>query len=367
MARSGTAGQHSGGPSLGGAGRLMARWQSGGCARVLLAACIGLALLSGGAWQWLTHTETAYPGSHFNQGRNAVWLEHAWAGSAHPSDAYDRLAARLAHEQIRYVFAHVGPLDSNGTIPPRLTTNAAVLVTALKTRLPSVRVLAWMGQLERASGAAPELSVDLTDSDVRHAIAQTAAEFAGPLGFDGVHYDIEPMINNNRHFLDLLDETRNALPPGKLLSISAPMWAPNAHATEWLRNTVGHGAGLWTSYYYADVASHVDQLVVMGYNTALPVGPLYYVDIKQQTQHILEAARSARHPPEVLIGLPTYHENGFWFHDAAENLSNGIPGIVAGLNSDRDARPFAGVAIYRFAVTSDADWSDYDRLWLGRM
>ncbi|GAC1460523.1 MAG: glycoside hydrolase family 18 protein [Ktedonobacterales bacterium] len=337
----------------------------GGCARILLAACVGALLVSGGTWLWLNHTETAYTGPHFNQGHNAIWLEHSWAGGPHPADAYDQLAVRLAHEQIRYVFAHVGPLDSTGAIPAELAPNAATLVQQLKMRLPGVRVLAWIGQVERASGAPPDQSVDLADSNVRNTIALTAARFAGPLGFDGVHFDIEPMINNNPRFLDLLDETRAALPAGRLLSISAPMWAPNAHAAEWLRTTVGHGAGLWTSYYYAAVASHVDQLVVMGYNTALPAGLLYRVDVKQQTQHILEAVRSARHPPEVLVGLPTYHENGLWFHDAAENLSNGIAGIVAGLNSDPDDQPFAGIAIYRYAVTSDADWTVYDRLWLG--
>jgi Glycosyl hydrolases family 18 len=330
-----------------------------------LVACASLVTLSAGLWLWVSHTVTAYPSNHFNHGQNAVWLEHTWAGDPHSPGEYDTLAAQLAREQIGYVFVHVGPLDSDGTIPAARYANAATFVRALHQRDPNTKVLAWIGQLDRDSGLPASVTVDLANPHTRQSIAATAAYFAGPLGFDGVHYDIEPMLNNGPHFLDLLAATRAVLPPGKLLSISSPMWAPSAHVAEWMRATIGKGAGLWTSYYYADVAQYVNQMVVMDYNTAIPVGPLYRVFVKQQTQHILEAARAARHPPQVLIGLPTYHDNGFWFHDAAENLQYGLTGVVDGLNSDRDTGAFAGVAIYRYGTTTPADWATYDQLWLG--
>jgi hypothetical protein len=260
----------------------------------------------------------------------------------------------------------VGPLDSSGALPADRAPAALALVHALRQRAPGVKVLAWLGQLEKASGLPNDQTVDLSDPHVRQTIAATAARLAGPVGFDGVHFDIEPMLNNSPHLLDLLDTARAAMPPAALISTSAPMWAPNAHAAEWLRSTIGRGAGLWTSYYYAAVATHVDQLVVMDYNTAIPSGPAYQVFVQQQTKHILEAVRSAHHPPQVLIGLPTYHENGFWFHDAAENLQNGLAGVTAGLNAVRDDTPFVGVAIYRYATTDDAAWATYERLWLGR-
>jgi hypothetical protein len=332
----------------------------------ILTICVLLLVLAGGAWAWLGRTATSYSGAHFNRGENAVWLEHTWSGDPHSAYEYDQLADQLTQEQIRYVFLHVGPLNGDGSLPPDRARFAGTFVSAVKQRAPGVRVLAWIGQLERASGLSPQSTVDLSDPSTRQAIATTAAQFAGPLGFDGVHYDIEPMLNNSPHFLDLLDVTRSLLPPGKLLSISAPMWAPNAHVAEWMRSTLGKGAGLWTSYYYAAVAKHVDQLVVMEYNTAIPNGPAYRLYVKQQTQHILDAVRSARNPPEVLVALPSYHENGFWFHDSAENLGDGLPGVVDGLNSDRGPRPFAGVAIYRFGTTGAADWRTYDRLWLGK-
>ena len=46
-------------------------------------------------------------------------------------------------------------------------------------------------------------------------------------------------------------------------------------------------------------------------------------------------------------------------------MASGLAGIAAGLNSDTESSPFAGVAIYRFALTSDDSWNTYDKVWLG--
>lgn len=336
-----------------------------GCGvRVLLALTVLLVAALGVVFWRLGATVTQYTGAHFNQGHNAIWLEHTWAGQLHSDDEYDQLAARLRREQIGYVFAHVGPLDSDGTIPGDRAPNAAGLVAALHARLPHVRVLAWIGQVEVAGGYPADQSINLDDSAVRLQIAQTAAHIAAADGFDGVHYDIEPIVNNNPRFLDLLEETQARLPNGAMLSVVGQKWAPNAHIADLLRG-VGRGDAWWTSYYYAAVAAHVDQIVPMLYNTAMPTQGSYELAMQQETEHILEAARSARQPPEVLIGLPTYPGNGFWFHATAENMASGLHGVIAGLNSNRDTSAFTGVAVYRFGTTSDADWQEYEHLWLG--
>lgn len=337
-----------------------------GCVVRVMLALIVLSMATLGIAFWrLGATVTNYPGAHFNQGNNAVWLEHAWAGQSHSDDEYDQLVARLQREQIGYVFAHVGPLDSDGTIPGDRAPNAAGLVTALHTRLPHVRVLAWIGQVEVVGGYPADQSINLDDSAVRLQIAQTATRIAASDGFDGVHYDIEPIVNNNPRFLDLLEETQARLPNGAMLSVVGQKWAPNAHVADLLRG-VGRGDAWWTSYYYAAVAAHVDQIVPMLYNTAMPTQGSYELAMQQETEHILEAVRSARQPPEVLVGLPTYLGNGFWFHATAENMVSGLHGVIAGLNSNRDTSAFTGVAVYRFGTTSDADWREYEQLWLGK-
>ncbi|HEX9036767.1 MAG TPA: glycosyl hydrolase family 18 protein [Ktedonobacterales bacterium] len=327
---------------------------------------VAVLLAGSGAYAYfrLTATVTNFAGPHFNSNSNAVWLEHAWSGEPQSAAAYDALAAQLQREQIRYVYAHVGPLASDGTIPPSLAPYAADLAAALHDRIPDVKVLAWIGQLEAASGAPADETVDLAQSAVRGAIVGTADDFVRKYGFDGVHYDIEPIRNNNPHFLDLLIETRSSLPAGALISVSAQKWAPNAHLADLLYRA-GRGGQWWTSYYFAAVAAHVDQLAVMTYDSGAPTAQAYEIFVQQETKHILAAVRTARRPPEVLIGVPTYNGDNAWFHQSAENMRTGLLGVIAGLNSDDETQPFAGVAIYRMAVTSDADWRTYDELWLG--
>lgn len=332
---------------------------------ILLIALLVLLSLAGFTLWRLSATVTSYSGSHFNQGKNAVWLEHTWVGDVHSSADFDALAEQLSREQIRYVYAHVGPMKSDGSIPDSLAPEAAVLTEQLHSRLPQVKVLAWIGQLETASGHPANVTVNLENSHVRAGIVQTTTRFVRDFGFDGVHYDIEPITNNNNHFLDLLSETRAALPSGAILSISAQKWAPNAHIADWAYG-LGKADAWWTSYYYAKVAQYVDQLVVMAYNTAMPTAGMYSLAVKQETANILEAARSAQNTPEVLIGVPTYGGDNPWFHASAENMESALQGVTAGLNSNRDTSPFVGVAIYRLATTTEEEWSAYERLWLGK-
>ena len=336
--------------------------------RRTLAVALVLALLAAVALGYiirrLSATVTSYPGAHFNQGRNAVWLEHEWAGQPHTSAEYDQLAAQLQREQIAYVYAHVGPLDSNGTIPNSLAPNAQTFAAAMHARLPQLRVLAWIGQLEAASGQPADQVVNLASASVRTQIAQTSARFVAE-GFNGVHYDIEPIRNNDPDFISLLTETRAALPAGAMISISGEKWAPSARVAALFYHE-GRAGAWWTSYFYAAVAAHVDQIAVMTYDSGMPTAGAYQLFVKEETSHVLDAALAAKHPPQVLIGAPTYTGDSLWFHASAENMSSALAGVTAGLNSDTQTQPFVGVAIYRYAVTTDADWSTYDQLWLGQ-
>lgn len=342
------------------------RWRLARAALMALLCILVIVSLGAGYVDYrLTATVSSYSSAHFNSGHNAVWLEHEWAGSYHTQAQYDALAAQLSREQIAYVFAHVGPLDSHGQITDDLAVWAPDLVAALHTRLPNVKVLAWIGQLEAASGGPADEVVNLADAPTRLAISATATRFVRKYGFDGVHYDIEPISNNNSHFLDLLIETRQMLPAGGLISVSAQKWAPNATVASWLYRS-GHAGQWWTSYYLAAVAAHVDQLAVMTYDTGMPTSGAYRIFVQQETKHILEAVDTAQHRPQLLMGVPTYSGDNRWFHSSAENMTSALAGVTAGLNSTPDNDAFVGVAIYRLAVTSDSDWKVYDHTWLGK-
>ncbi len=317
-------------------------------------------------WWRLTATITDDPGPVFNHNQNAVWIAHTWVGDPHSDDDLSQLGAELQREDIHFVFAHVGPLDNDGTIPLERYPYAQSFVQRLHAVAPGIQVLAWIGQIYEIGALPDGPQVDLSLSATRNTIVTTTAHFINDLGFDGVHYDLEPVPNNDNHFLDLLTETRAALRSGALISVAAPKWVPVARIDDLLRGITNRQDTWWTTYYYQRVSQLVDQIVVMMYNTGMPTPPLYEAMTEQETAHILRAVQSASAATTVLMGIPTYPgPNSRAFHAQAENMLTGLRGVTAGLNYQSDHPAFAGVAIYPEWLTTADDWSTYDRLWLG--
>lgn len=319
------------------------------------------------SWWLLTATATNYPGSHFNNGQNAVWLAHTWVGDAHTSADYDQLASRLQREQMAYVYVHVGPLDGDGGIPQSRYPHASEFAQEMHDRLPSLRILAWMGQIYRAGAQPGEDVVDLNLPDTRAHIVTMAGIFVNDLHFDGVHYDIEPIPNNDNHFLDLLDETREAIGSTHTISIATPNWVPIARVTDIVHAISDRPDVWWTTYYYQKISQHVDQIVTMMYNTGMPTAPLYEAIVQQETAHILRSIANASPTTHVIVGIPAFEDpSSRAFHASAENMESGLRGVIAGLNYDEVHPAFAGIAVYPEWETTEDEWAIYDKLWLGR-
>ncbi len=324
-------------------------------------------LVCEGIWWRVTATHTQFAGPAFNQHTNAIWIAHTWVGDSHTPADYDTLADELRQGQITYVYAHVGPLDGDGTIPSARYLYAADFVQAMHQRLPQLRVLAWIGQIYRAGAGTASDVVDLTVSATRQQIATTSAHFTRDLGFDGIQYDLEPIPNNDSHFLDLLRTTRQMIGPQVILAVTTPNWVPVARVADAMRAITGREDTWWTTYYYERVSQLVDQLDVMLYNTGMPTAPLYQAFAQQETEHILRAVQNAPSTATVVIGLPTYRDPpSRAFPSAAENMTTGLRGVIAGLNTATDHPAFGGVAIYPEWVMTPADWQTYDQIWLGQ-
>ncbi len=306
----------------------------------------------------LLRTETSFDGSHFNRNLNAVWVGHRWVTQDASDDEITDLARLLARHGIKYLYVHVGPLQADGTILPSRYEGAGRFVTVARRVEPGLVLLAWVGQIEKSGGGI----LDLSNPAVRNRVAQTSTIFTAELDFDGIHYDIEPILDGNQDFLDLLRLTREKqLGRNALLSTAAPKWVPDAYIPSFLRLVYRPGA-VWTDSYYKEVDQCVDQIAVMAYDTALPWAPAYSLFMKLQTSSILGAVKSA----EVLMGVPTYYEPSWGHSPDAENVDSAIKGVVAGLNSTKATDNFAGVAIYPLWETSEEKWEAYRRLWLGR-
>ena len=120
----------------------------------------------------------------------------------------------------------------------------------------------------------------------------------------------------------------------------------------------------WTRDYYRSLASVVDQLVVMTYDTAIPTPELYrryLAYAAATTTHRLERSRA-----RVLIGVPTYDARGLMHRAGVETPENALVGVVAGLRGSRGGGTFEGVALYAEWTTDAAEWRIYDRIWRGR-
>ena len=294
----------------------------------------------------------------YNRGTNGAWLAHTWVEDPHSDQTIDDLAERLRRSQVSDIFVHVGPLTGQGTIAPSRYPTATSFIRRLKAAHGGfLRVFAWVGQVEaRGRGV-----LDLSPVEVRQRVARTAAEFPTIHGFDGIHYDIEPISDGDERFLALLEETRREAPLSPI-SVAASKWAPDGPIGA-LGKHLAPESALWTSDYYADVAQRVDQVVPMLYDMGVRPGPVYERVVALELAGILRATESTG--ASVLAGVPTYDDRTAGHDPASENLSWALPGVAAGVQLTGNPPHFAGVAIYAHWQTSQEEWAIFDKLWLG--
>lgn len=132
---------------------------------------------------------TSYPGSHFNQGQNAIWLGVEWVNEPQKPEAIKQLAEDLKRYHIRYVFVYASYLKDTGEFNPTYDY-ANAFVVALKATYPEVVILAWVGlPLNTAEWG----YVDLRDEATRQKVASFGQMVVEKGNFDGLHLDPEPI------------------------------------------------------------------------------------------------------------------------------------------------------------------------------
>jgi hypothetical protein len=306
-------------------------------------------------WVWWRAAPSA---EQHSRGVNALWARHQWVGEAHNEREYGALAQLLRHGEISDVFFHVGPLDPDGTIPPSRYAHAPALLAAMERLAPGVRAQAYIGQVTKQGGG----PLDLTDEVVRERIVGTARTFLD-LGFDGVHYDIEPVYPVDREFLDLLDRTHELTGArGAVLSVSLEQ-------LELVNGMQMAAAALLPDIHYPprpsrrflkQVARRVDQVAIMAYDTELPMDWLVGRHYAWQAKHVTELIGDQT---TVFIGVPTYTEGQPF--PWAENLRSAIRGTRRGLaRLDHQPSHRVGLAIYAEWTTTPDEWALYQRTWV---
>lgn len=295
-------------------------------------------------------------GSLFNKHRNGIWMAHSWFEEYHSEEVIVELGKKLKEYDMRYIYIHVGPLNGDGGIPAYSEEAAKGFIHGIKVVNPELMVLAWIGGTNKEFRG----KVDLGSRKVIDEISRISKKLT-LLGFDGVHINIEPLIDGDRNFLGLLRSIRKEIGDQKILSVAAMKWRFFNLPHIW------HSKWFWGSGYYKEIGGLADQLVVMAYNTAIPLKKLYIWYVKNQTIKVTSAVAGIRNTsPEVLIGLPAYDERRLTHRPDVENIENGLYGVITGLMDEKSNKSsFSGVAIYSYWVMDEEEWKSYLRLWKG--
>ena len=293
----------------------------------------------------------------YTRNRDAIWLGHAWVDGRKTEADVNALAHRLERTGIRDLYVHAGPLEHNGTLPRSAYPKASWLTKTLHSRAPRLRVQAWLGDVLATEGPT---GMRLERPATRAAVVASTREILAA-GFDGVHFDLEPLHSGDRDYLTLLDSLRTVTRAHHaLLSVAAHQIDPLPGFHAFWGTVAGHPKW-WSQRFFGQVARRVDQIAVMSYDTMQPLQSLYGGYVAQQTSLALEVT-----PPstDLLMGLPFYHENRFGHWNHAETVPAAVRGVRLGLSRTDADRSRFGVALYVDFAATEADWRAYRDGWV---
>ncbi|WP_258565500.1 hypothetical protein [Streptomyces sp. WELS2] len=303
----------------------------------------------------INYTGDPAPGTRTRH-RDALWLGHAWVDGRKTDRDVRDLARRLRDTGIRDLYVHSGPLEHDGTLPPSAYGKAGWFTAAVHRELPGVRVQAWLGDV--LATETPD-GLRLDRAATRTAIlASTRAVLDA--GFQGAHFDLEPLHSGDRNYLALLDGLRELTHArGAVLSVAAHQIDPLPAFHSFWGTATGHPKW-WSQAYFGQVARRVDQIAVMSYDTMQPAQSLYGGYVAQQTSLALEVTPEGT---DLLMGLPFYHENRFGHRAHAETVPAAVRGVRLGLSRTDAGRARFGVALYVDFAATEADWRAYRDGW----
>ncbi|WP_323186296.1 hypothetical protein [Streptomyces canus] len=291
------------------------------------------------------------------RGKDAIWLGHAWVDGRKTDADVTALARRLRDTGIRDLYVHAGPLEHDGTLPGSAYPRARWLIGAVHKAAPGIRVQAWLG--DKLATESPD-GLRLTDRDTRAAVVRSTRQILDA-GFDGAHFDLEPLHSGDEDYLDLLDALHRVTSAhGVPLSVAAHQIDPLPALHSVAGTLTGHPKW-WSQAYFGQVARRVDQIAVMSYDTATPLESLYGGYVAQQTSLALEVTPAST---DLLMGLPFFHETKLGHRAAAETVPAAVRGVRLGLSRTDADRANFGVALYVDFAATEADWTAYEQDWV---
>ena len=123
------------------------------------------------------------------------------------------LEENLRRHGILDLFIHVGPALPDGS----LKDAPGELFSDLRSAFSGERVLAWVG--------ARVETIPLDEASFQRSLIATL-EGLRAAGFDGVHFDFEPMMDYHPGYLELLSRVRAAMGRDFIISQATPRASP---------------------------------------------------------------------------------------------------------------------------------------------
>lgn len=288
----------------------------------------------------------------FDRAKNGIWLGHKWytgrgVRTAKPVPEIElvRLKENLDRHGITDLFIHVGPARSDGTLadkPGRVFTN-------LRKAFPSSRLLAWVGA--RVEG------IPLHEAKFHENLIESLAAL-NSAGFDGVHFDFEPMADYEPGYLELLSRVRDEMGHEFMISQATPRASLFGLPPGPLRRS------FWSKDFYLETMRRSDQTVLMAYDSRFNYIKAYMTFVRHQSGLLADWACSIP-GHELLVGLPSYEDVPLYSNPNVENLRTASLGVRSALEQRAEPEKcVAGVAIYSNWVTDESEWRDFRSHWM---
>ncbi len=289
-------------------------------------------------------------GSFYNKGHNAIWIGHEWVKEEKSLQEVQSLVRDFKTYQIDTVFVHTGPIGPDGKIEPEVFEQAVNFLTNARKFDENIKYQAWLGQIRS--------KLNLDDPEIRKNTANLCT-IMSMTGYDGVHFDIEPVSDDDIAFIELLKECREAYPQDFTISVALAEFIPQSFL--WFTADVLNLENVNSEINYENVAQYADQLIVMTYDTGIKKEWKYKWLIKEEIIRLTTLLPDK----EVFIGIPSYEDDKVGFDPDVENVRTGVSGIIMGLNDIRSNKEsFAGIAIYPYWEMDGSEWYTFENLWL---
>ncbi len=311
---------------------------------------------------------------------NAVWAGSLFLRGHDPkkpgrvlTDADVRdLATRLRDHGVRYVYLFAGPFDNDGSVPEYATSAIArATVQQLRAIAPDLVVLPWLGGLQH-------LTVHLDDARWVDRAVSEAARLVETLEVPGLHLDFEFILADSDYVIREKQLTRageglaeyggwhtdfhrrlRERMPGAFISTVVPSTASRVVA--WKRKH--------TTDEVAALATHVNQLSLLHYDTSIADARTFRASLIEQLEHIAAwKSMPASAHVQYLLGVGTFvnaRPLQRYRHLDVEDLPRYFPALDHAIATvQRDVRLVDGMAIFCDWTTSRRDWRRFRRLWV---